>query len=114
MTRQEIIFRCMAYTDYFSESNMGIMKTLQTILRGCGFKYKSSSYISPEIISVIFPAVYNFDICCRDIKYKMSAFRAIYHNTISKNLIENLPKDLKEYDKVAARPYPRGEVGDFW
>lgn len=114
MTRQEIIFRCMSFTDYFSVSDMGIMKTLQAILRDCGFRYKDSSYISPEIISVIFPAVYNFDIYCRDVKYKMSAFRAIYYNTVSKNLMENLPKDLKEYDKAAARSRPKGEVGDFW
>ena len=114
MTRQEIIFKCMSLTDYFSVSDMGIMKTLQTMLVECGFRYKGSSYISPEIISIIFPAVYNFDIYCRDTEYKMSAFRAIYYNTISKNLTENLPKDLKEYDKAAAHPRPKGEVGDFW
>lgn len=104
----------MSFTDYFSVIDMGIMKTLQTILRDSGFEYKGSSYISPEIVSAIFPAVYNFDIYCRDIKYKMSAFRAIYYNIISKNLMENLPKDLKEYDKAAAHPHPKGGVDDFW
>lgn len=90
------------------------MGTIKHILKECGFLYDSSTTIPDRIIRFIFPALSNFDDYCPDIKYKISAFKAIYFNTKAKGLTEDLLKDFKEYDKIIVRSYPKGEVGDFW
>lgn len=112
MTRQEIIFRCMSFTDYYHVEDKGLTGTIKHILGECGFLYGGSMTIPARIVRFIFPALSNFDDCCRDYKYKMAAFKAIYFNSVSKGLTEDLFKDLKEYDKFMV--CPKGDVGDFW
>ena len=101
----------MSFTDYYHVEDKGLTGTIKHILGECGFLYGSSMTIPSRIVRFIFPALSNFDDYCRDYKYKMAAFKAIYFNSVSKGLTEDLFKDLIEYDKFMV--CPKGEVGDF-
>lgn len=104
MTRQEVIFKVMAYTDYYHPSDKGLIRSFKIILKKCGFRHNEvSDEITDRAIRFVFPALRHFDNYCPDEKYKMSALRAIYFNSIAGGQTGDLLENFEEYDKIAVR-----------
>ena len=112
MTREEIIYRCLIYIDYFDEKCEGVLANLKHTMKECGFRYNDSRVLNDKIIIALFPTLGKFDLRLPDLRYKRSVLKAIYFFCKGNIAMRGeLGKNLEEYDHLLVDPE---ENDPFW